>query len=215
MELRSLGYRTALMFVRFDGSVIDRGDYIVARSPKNPGFYWGNFLLFGAPPTAADIERWPAIFAREFADANDIRHLAFGWDARGSERGAASDFAAAGFIVDEDPVFTMEKPPPPPPSPPVEIRSLTNQADWARMRALNIAADPDDGADNAYGLFKQRLCAHAIERWFKAVTGSGSAPLPAMTWWPSSACSSTVSSGDFSAWKPIQTGAGAEFARRW
>jgi hypothetical protein len=46
MNVKSLGYRTDLIFPTFDGEIIDRGDYLVIRTPKNPTFYWGNFLLF-------------------------------------------------------------------------------------------------------------------------------------------------------------------------
>ena len=49
MHIRSLGWRTDLIFPRFDGVVTDRGDYLVVRTPSNPGFYWGNFLLLDAP----------------------------------------------------------------------------------------------------------------------------------------------------------------------
>lgn len=45
MNLRSLGYHTDLMFPRFDGLVVDCGDYLAVRTPSNPRFYWGNFLL--------------------------------------------------------------------------------------------------------------------------------------------------------------------------
>jgi hypothetical protein len=46
MNLKSLGYRTDLIFASFDGEITDRGDYLAIRSPTNPDFYWGNFLLF-------------------------------------------------------------------------------------------------------------------------------------------------------------------------
>jgi hypothetical protein len=46
MDIRSLGYRTDLFFPRFDGIIIDRGSYLVIRTPGNPHFYWGQFLLF-------------------------------------------------------------------------------------------------------------------------------------------------------------------------
>ena len=36
--IRSLGYRTDLTCVAFDGEPIDRGDYIVVRSPQNPTY---------------------------------------------------------------------------------------------------------------------------------------------------------------------------------
>ncbi len=50
MNIQSLGYRTDLFFPRFDGEVIDRGDYIVIRTLSNPTYHWGNFLLFSQSP---------------------------------------------------------------------------------------------------------------------------------------------------------------------
>ena len=58
MQVRSLGYRTDLIFPAFDGQITDRGDYLVVRTPSNPTFYWGNFLLFDRPTGDGDIERW-------------------------------------------------------------------------------------------------------------------------------------------------------------
>ena len=39
MIIRSLGYCTDLFFPRFDGEVIDRGDFLIIRTPANPTFY--------------------------------------------------------------------------------------------------------------------------------------------------------------------------------
>lgn len=58
MQVNSLGYRTDLIFHRFDGQVLDRGDYLVIKTPTNPTFYWGNFLLFAEPPGDGDDVRW-------------------------------------------------------------------------------------------------------------------------------------------------------------
>ena len=58
MQLRSLGHQTDLIFPRFDGLILDRGDYLVICTPANPAFYWGNFLLFAAPPCQGDLVRW-------------------------------------------------------------------------------------------------------------------------------------------------------------
>ena len=49
MQVTSLGFRTDLALRVLEGAeVTDRGDYLVVRSPDNPTFYWGNFLLLGA-----------------------------------------------------------------------------------------------------------------------------------------------------------------------
>ena len=51
MEVRSLGYRTDLMIRALEGSQLaDRGDYLVVRTPQNPSYWWGNFLLLSDPP---------------------------------------------------------------------------------------------------------------------------------------------------------------------
>ena len=36
----SLGWRTDLIFARFDGEVVARDDCLVVRTPTNPGFWW-------------------------------------------------------------------------------------------------------------------------------------------------------------------------------
>ncbi len=37
-QIRSLAFRTDLFLVTFDGMVIDRGHYVVVRTPSNPDF---------------------------------------------------------------------------------------------------------------------------------------------------------------------------------
>ena len=65
MEVQSLGYRTDLIFPKFDGQILDRGKYLVILTPTNPTYYWGNFLLFANPPDKGDLENWKAIFSKE------------------------------------------------------------------------------------------------------------------------------------------------------
>jgi hypothetical protein len=61
-----------------EGSHIDdRGEYLVIRTPRNPDFWWGNFLLIGAPPQPGEAPVWLQTFATEFPQA---RHVALGVD---------------------------------------------------------------------------------------------------------------------------------------
>ena len=47
----SLGFRSDLMLLALQGSTITReADHLVVRTPANPDFHWGNFLLFDRPP---------------------------------------------------------------------------------------------------------------------------------------------------------------------
>ena len=53
----SAGWRTDLIFARFDGELIERPDCLVVRTPANPSFWWGNFLLFDHAPKAGWARR--------------------------------------------------------------------------------------------------------------------------------------------------------------
>ena len=92
MQVRSLGYRTDLMFHRFEGDVTDRGRYLVIRTPSNPTYRWGNFLLFDAPPGPGDFEQWTALFEQEVGKPPEVTHKVFGWDAVGDVRGEVAPF---------------------------------------------------------------------------------------------------------------------------
>ena len=65
-RIESLGRRTDLAFSRFAGEVQDHGDFLVLRTPSNPTYHWGNYLLFRSAPRSGDYQRWTALFEREF-----------------------------------------------------------------------------------------------------------------------------------------------------
>ena len=98
---------TDLIFARFDGQVIDRGNHLLVRTPGNPTFWWGNFLLFQHAPGPGDLERWMALFDEEIATPQPAsRHRAFGIDVR-DRLALPPDFAAAGFALNEATVLTL------------------------------------------------------------------------------------------------------------
>jgi hypothetical protein len=56
VEITSTAYRTDLALLELGGSVVDdRGDRLVVRTPSNPSFHWGNFLLLDRVPAAKDV----------------------------------------------------------------------------------------------------------------------------------------------------------------
>ncbi|HEX9540042.1 MAG TPA: hypothetical protein VGA04_17925 [Streptosporangiaceae bacterium] len=114
MEVTSLGYRTDLMIRALEGSVItDHGDCIVVRSPANPAFWWGNFLLLAAPPGPGQSGRWLARFAAEFPDA---AHVALGIDVTDAREVQTAEFLEAGLRLDLSTVLTasaVHRPPRP------------------------------------------------------------------------------------------------------
>lgn len=153
---RSLADRTDLLFPRFDGQVRDGGEYLVVESPGNPGFYWGNYLLFSRPPGPGDAERWPAAFARELGGAPGIAHVSLAWD--GDERGEVQSLVDAGYeLADRQILEATAVVAPAHPCPDLQMRTLAGDDDWQQMGELNRRADPQDVGEGPYPLFKQRL----------------------------------------------------------
>ena len=62
---RTLVWATSVDVLPRDRVVERRGDHLVIRSPRNPTHWWGNLLLFDAPPEPGDGERWDALFEAE------------------------------------------------------------------------------------------------------------------------------------------------------
>lgn len=139
MELTSLAYRTDLMIRGLGGSEIsDRGSHLVIRTPANPAYWWGNFLLLRERPAAGEWPGWLTEFAREFPASG---HLALGLDTSDGVVPDADAFTSLGVDILIDTVLTATTLRPPVRSqPPVaDIRPLHGDADWAQVTDLRIA----------------------------------------------------------------------------
>jgi GNAT superfamily N-acetyltransferase len=176
MDVRSLAWRTDLIFPRFEGIVTDRGDYLVVRTPSNPGFFWGNFLLFDRPPAEGSLPAWKRLFQREIADVQPARHCVFGWDSPTGEAGAVEPFLAEGFILAENAVLTANALLPPRHyNADVEIRPLAADADWAQALENQVACRPPEFTLPDYGVYKarqmafyRRMAEAGLGAWFGA-----------------------------------------------
>lgn len=143
MEVRSLGYRTDLMIRVLEGSQVeDRGDCLVIRTPRNPTYWWGNFLLLAAP-APGQAARWVAKFAAEFPAAS---HVAIGIDV--TEIGAVDirEYVDQGLRLERSAVLTaQELAEPPRANRQAVYRELTGDEDWrqsADLRAVVNAGEP-------------------------------------------------------------------------
>ena len=156
MNLRSLAWRTDLIFPRFDGEILDRGRYLVIRTPSNPTFYWGNFLLFDCPPAPGDDERWPRLFTEEIGAPPRVRHQAFGWDSLEGEAGAAQAFVARGFRLIHSSVLTASAVTPPHhTAADIAVRVLESEADWRQATENQIRCREPEHDEAGYRLFKE------------------------------------------------------------
>jgi GNAT superfamily N-acetyltransferase len=98
VKIASLAVRTEVMFAAMDGEVIPRERYVVVRTPSNPTFYWGNFLVLRDTPTVDGIADWLACFERELPGAG---HRLFVTDDPHAETFDVTPFQTLGFIPDE------------------------------------------------------------------------------------------------------------------
>ena len=156
----SLGWRTDLIFARFDGQVTDCGNHLRVRTPGNPTFWWGNFLLFQQGPGAGDLERWMALFDEEIASQQpDSRHRAFGIDVR-ERLVLPPDFAAAGFMLNEATVLTLTRDQLLAPARTlpagIEFRVLDLPADSAAVVDKQVAVDETRYDPVGYRVFAER-----------------------------------------------------------
>lgn len=177
---RSPGYFTDLRILEgFGAKITDRGTYWVIETPTNPGYYWGNFLLFRAAPAPGDYGRWMAQFAREFAHAPEVRHRVFAWDVPVAAPDEVAPFLAEGFDLQEGIVLTTSEPVPPPrPFPDLDVRPLRTDVEWEAALRNQVACRSDGFEEAEYERFKRRQMAdyRAIVEagagaWFGAFLG--------------------------------------------
>src|ERR1700733_3452478 len=112
-----------------EGSHIeDQGGYLAIRSPLNPSYWWGNFLLLAAPPAAGEPGEWLATFAAEFPAA---KHVALGVDTIEIGTIDVGEFAAAGLRLERSAVLTATVVNEPPhPNFTAAYRELSGDDDW-------------------------------------------------------------------------------------
>lgn len=136
MHVDSPGLATDLALLEMQGSTIwDRGDHLVVRTPDNPTYWWGNFLLLEHATPADEISTWLERFEREFPGTE---HRAFGFtDAEGDYSG----WRERGFDVERDVTLTATKVPTwmPMDDSEVSIRHFAQRSDWQQAAELGAS----------------------------------------------------------------------------
>ncbi len=166
MEL-PLGWHTDLEVLRLGGSQVEEhADHLVVRTPSNPTYYWGNFLLVTDPTSVDDAAGWLRRFEDLFPEA---AHRAIGLVAEPTEQvwnGQTMFVERADVLVARGEVAR------PPIAAGYEVRELTTGDDWAQSTALRQAAFPEQDE------FEERVTATRITvtaggdlTWFGAFAG--------------------------------------------
>ena len=141
MNVTSLGYRTDLMLLELGGSAITtEDDRLIVRTPANPEYWWGTFVLYGAPVAAGQVAARLAEFAAAFPTARHVAWGIDGIDGTAYEPAAAHEVHAAGFELETNTVMTATAVHRPAgPAVDAEFRRCSDDADWAQARELRAA----------------------------------------------------------------------------
>jgi ribosomal protein S18 acetylase RimI-like enzyme len=174
MDIQGLGWRTDLALLEISGSVLeDRGDHVVVRTPDNPTFWWGNFVLLAGPPTdAADARQWLGVFEAEFPAA---AHRTFGIDGTVGTAADGAPLAALGMETEVSSVMTatsVHEPPKPNREP--TYRPLESDADWEQQVELTMAGETigyDREFSEGRALAHRRLVDAGQGQWWGAFKG--------------------------------------------
>jgi ribosomal protein S18 acetylase RimI-like enzyme len=169
VRVNSLGFRTDLMLRILEGSeVADHGEYLTVRSPANPTFWWGNFLLMPEPALRDDAGLWISRFAEAVPGAE---HVALGVDGAEEAGGTAAEMAVyrgAGFQIERSTVLTATALREPPHRNDAALcRPLETEDDWRQAFELRMACT-EGGEPSGAREFTERRIADA-----RRLTGAG------------------------------------------
>lgn len=176
MEVLSRAWRSDLGLLELSGSIVEHHPtHVVVRTPDNPTFYWGNFLLLRRAPLRRDVPRWLDVFAEAFPQA---RHLSLGVDDPTGSREDLQALADAGFEIDVSTVLTSEDVTPPPrANASAQVRPLESDDDWEQRVTLSLAVYADDSSASTEDFTRRRAAAERrlVETgagvWFGAFEG--------------------------------------------
>lgn len=172
-RVRTLGWRTDLAIESDRAAVEEHDGFVAVRTPQNPGYHFGNFLLFDQPPQAGDDVRWPQMFEEVFAADTRVRHAAFGWSIE-DDPGRIAPFVARGYAVQERIVLTTSVPREFAAPPGLHIRPFRCENDWDKQLALGFATREACYERESYERFKTAQVAYhrTIARRFGAWLGA-------------------------------------------
>lgn len=136
MHVTSLGFRTDLRLLELTGSEIeDRGTHFVIRTPANPTYFWGNFLLLKQLPVPGGEREVIGAFHTEFPLA---AHVSIGVDGTEDLTEDLRPFVEAGMEIDSGVVLTTSAlVAPSPVADGVVVRPLESGDDWERRARLS------------------------------------------------------------------------------
>ncbi|GGO31856.1 GNAT family N-acetyltransferase [Deinococcus humi] len=157
MNLKSLGYRTDLIFARFRGRVTELEEAVAVVNPRSPAHYFGNLLIFHRPPQPGDLAHWEALFAQHVGQPPATPHRLFGWDVPVTQAPQLDEFLEAGYQLEENIVMAAPQlHAPPRPNSNAQYRPLADvDEEWVQALDNQVASREDGHDEERYRRFKE------------------------------------------------------------
>jgi GNAT superfamily N-acetyltransferase len=156
-RIRTLGLRTDLSIERERSIVTEHRGFVAVRTPCNPGYHFGNSLIFDRAPQSGDEQRWPQLFEAVFAGDPQVRHAAFAWS---EDDGEVHGFLARKYtqqrraVLTASTVRTFELPAG------LHVRELHGDEDWHAQYELGMATREAVYEEAGYTQFKAAQVAY-------------------------------------------------------
>jgi len=171
----SLGRQTDLAILELTGSQMETyGDHIVVKTPSNPNYHWGNFILVLDPAKINDSSFWVSRFEQEFPDkdwvALDLPEMpsdTLSWEKQG-------------IVLEKLDVLSSDSTPNKAPLPSGYTTRTFQSSDWEfliRQEIAEFAREYDYELEKLEAFVKetnamrQRLCREENAAWFGAFKG--------------------------------------------
>ena len=170
MTALPLGWHTDVAVLEHSGSTVERReDHWVVRTPDNPTFHWGNFVLVTDPDAVGDAERWLEVFVSAFPEA---RHRTIGLCADPPD---VTPWEGLGLEIEHEDVLAGSGPTVVALADGYVVRTLESDADWAQDLRLTLG---EYGGDEGRASFetrssqaKVRLSRSGVATWVGAFAG--------------------------------------------
>jgi GNAT superfamily N-acetyltransferase len=172
MKTITAGWETDLTILRHSGSLIEEfEDHIIVRSPHNPEYHWGNFILVSDSSLVNDAERWQNTFVNAFPEAT--------WVAIGLPQfpDISEAWTSLDLEIERMDVLKAVTPPPVPDLSSNYTSRIFGEVDWELLLAREIAENKKSGnhdpesferyISNAIKGYEQ-LSRNGLAAWFGA-----------------------------------------------
>lgn len=157
MEVKSIAFKTDLLFPEFGGQVTDRHEYIKVETPNNPRFFYGNYLLFSSPPKKESYAQWVSLFKKEFGHNKAISHMTFCWENEKGVESHTGEFVKNDFVVEESVVLTAnEVKLPRKYNTEIKVKPIVTNREWDKVIENQVMSKKFEFAADEYFHFKEQ-----------------------------------------------------------